>query len=61
MDATVLVVDDSAEFTELLQTYLEQHGYKVVTASGGQEAINHFLFKKLGRIVYDMSVVGSTC
>ncbi|HJW84907.1 MAG TPA: response regulator transcription factor [Anaerolineae bacterium] len=41
MDATVLVVDDSAEFTELLQTYLEQQGYKVATASGGQEAINH--------------------
>ena len=41
MDATVLVVDDSIEFTDLLQTYLEQHGYKVVTASGGQEAVSY--------------------
>ena len=41
MDATVLIVDDSTEFTDLLQSYLEQHGYQVATASGGQEAINH--------------------
>ena len=41
MDATVLIVDDSTEFTDLLRSYLEQHGYQVDTASGGQEAINH--------------------
>jgi two-component system KDP operon response regulator KdpE len=41
MDATVLIVDDSTEFIEMLQAYLEQHGYKVATAVGGEEAVSH--------------------
>jgi len=41
MEATVLLADDSAEFTEMLQAYLEQHNYKVVTVSSGQEAIDY--------------------
>ena len=41
MEATVLIVDDSIEFTEMLQPYLQQHGYQVVAASSGQEAITY--------------------
>jgi two-component system KDP operon response regulator KdpE len=40
MEATVLIADDSVEFSEMLQSYLEQHSYKVVSAASGQEAIN---------------------
>ncbi len=41
MEATVLIVDDSVEFTEMLRSYLEQHDYAVVPAASGQEAINY--------------------
>ena len=41
MDATILIVDDSAEFVEMIETYLMQHHYKVVTASNGLEALDH--------------------
>ncbi len=40
MEASVLIADDSVEFSEMLQSYLEQHNYKVVSAASGQEAIN---------------------
>lgn len=39
MDATVLIVDDSVEFIEMLEAYLQQHGYSVTTAVGGEDAI----------------------
>ena len=41
MEATVLLADDSVEFAEMLQAYLEQHDYKVITVTNGQEAVNH--------------------
>jgi len=41
MEATVLLADDSIEFAEMLQAYLEQHNYKVIPVTNGQEAINH--------------------
>ncbi|MGH2593821.1 MAG: response regulator transcription factor [Anaerolineae bacterium] len=41
MQATILIADDSIEFTEMLQPYLEQHGYHVVMMTNGQEAINY--------------------
>jgi DNA-binding response OmpR family regulator len=36
---TILVVDDTASVRQLLQDYLTQQGFRVVTASNGQEAI----------------------
>ena len=36
---TILVVDDTASVRTLLQDYLTQQGYRVVTATNGQEAI----------------------
>jgi len=41
MEATVLLADDSIEFTEMLQAYLEDHDYKVIPVTSGQEAINY--------------------
>jgi CheY-like chemotaxis protein len=37
----ILVVDDDADFTAYLKTILEQDGYKVATASDGEEALKH--------------------
>ncbi len=39
MSRTVLVVDDEPEIVRLLRSYLERDGYRVVTASNGEEAL----------------------
>jgi DNA-binding response OmpR family regulator len=36
---TILVVDDAASVRQLLQDYLTQQGFRVVTAANGQEAL----------------------
>lgn len=41
MEATVLLADDSVEFAEMLQAYLEQHDYKVVAVANGQDALKY--------------------
>jgi two-component system KDP operon response regulator KdpE len=41
MEATVLIADDSIEFIEMLQSYLEQHDYKVISVPSGQEAVSY--------------------
>ncbi|HEX9117862.1 MAG TPA: response regulator [Anaerolineae bacterium] len=37
--AKILVVDDDPDFVEIMRTILESEGYKVVTASNGQQAL----------------------
>lgn len=39
MSRTILVVDDTANLRDLLRTYLEQEGFRVVTATNGQDAL----------------------
>jgi DNA-binding response OmpR family regulator len=39
MSKTVLVVDDKKEIRVMVQAYLEQEGFRVVTAADGQEAL----------------------
>jgi DNA-binding response OmpR family regulator len=39
MAKTILVVDDKRELRKLLQDYLAQEGYRVVTAADGREAL----------------------
>jgi two-component system KDP operon response regulator KdpE len=41
MEATILIADDSIEFTEMIQSYMEQQNYKVIAVASGQEAINY--------------------
>ena len=41
MEATVLLADDSAEFTDMLQSYLQQHNYRVIAVPTGQQAIEY--------------------
>jgi DNA-binding response OmpR family regulator len=36
---TILVVDDTASVTRLLREYLSEHGFRVVTAKDGREAL----------------------
>jgi len=39
MPTTILVVDDQASVRQLLQEYLSEHGFRVVTAADGQSAL----------------------
>lgn len=39
---TVLVVDDEKKITEVVKSYLEASGYKVICAYSGEQAINKF-------------------
>lgn len=39
MGQTILMVDDKREIRDLVSAYLEQEGYRVVTAANGQEAL----------------------
>lgn len=39
MTATILIVEDEADLTELLRYNLESEGYRIVTAENGEEAV----------------------
>ena len=39
MSKTILVVDDTASLRRMVQSYLTQEGFRVVTAADGQEAL----------------------
>ncbi|MDB2447386.1 response regulator transcription factor [bacterium] len=48
----ILVVDDAPETTLMMKTILTQAGYKVLTASKGQEALNFLYVNKNIRLVF---------
>jgi two-component system alkaline phosphatase synthesis response regulator PhoP len=54
MTETILVVDDEAEIVRLVRAYLEQAGYRVVTASDGQEALFVARHEKPDLVVLDL-------
>lgn len=59
MQATILIADDSIEFIDLLQPYLEQHGYRVVSMTNGQEAINYLASsQRVDAILLDVMMPG---
>ena len=39
MAKTILVVDDTPSVTQLLKEYLSEHGFRVVSAKDGREAL----------------------
>ena len=39
MKHTLLIVEDDPDTSEMLRVYFEAQGYRVVTAEGGQEAL----------------------
>ena len=45
---TVLVVDDEARLVSLVETYLSQSGFRVVTAPNGREALSVAQVKEPG-------------
>ena len=54
MSKTILVVDDEARLVNLVKAYLEQGGYRVVTARNGREALFVARQEKPDLIVLDI-------
>ena len=52
----ILVVDDSADNVAMLSLYLQQQGYRVVTASNGEDAIKVASQTKPSMILMDISM-----
>ena len=56
MTQTILVVDDEPEIVKLVRAYLEEAGYRVVTAKTGREALLVTRHDKPDLIVLDLSM-----
>jgi len=54
MAQTILVVDDEPEIVRLVRAYLEEAGFRVVTASDGQEALYVARHEKPDLVVLDV-------
>ena len=50
----ILVVEDEYDIRELLQNYLENEGYQVVTASDGEQALEVFRSSHVDLILLDI-------
>jgi DNA-binding response OmpR family regulator len=53
-DETILVVDDEANIRELARIYLEQEGYRVVTANDGRQALDSVQSEEPSLMVLDL-------
>lgn len=58
MPQTILVVDDEPQLVRALRGYLEQAGYRVVTAGDGPAALAQFKHEKPDLIVLDLNLPG---
>ncbi|WP_137227221.1 two-component system response regulator [Shewanella sp. MEBiC00475] len=54
----ILVVDDNPQNIELMQAYLEPKGYKIVTATDGQEALDTLANQPIDLILLDIMMPG---
>ena len=54
----ILVVDDNLQNIELMQAYLEPKGYKTVTATGGQQALDLLAEQPIDIILLDIMMPG---
>jgi two-component system KDP operon response regulator KdpE len=58
MKPTILLVDDEAQIRRALRTPLAQHGYVIVEAKTGEEAIEKMDAERADLIVLDMNMPG---
>lgn len=54
MSKTILVIDDKASVVRLLREYLTEHGYRIVSASNGREALYVARHEKPDLILLDI-------
>jgi len=58
MPKTILVVDDERKIVTVLKGYLEQAGFRVVTAGDGQTALTTFRHEKPDLVILDLMLPG---
>lgn len=58
MAPRILVVDDESSIRLLYQEEFEDEGYEVVTASGGQEAIDKIKVNRPDLVTLDIKMIG---
>jgi DNA-binding response OmpR family regulator len=56
MSGKILVVDDEREIVKVVRAYLEQGGFRVVSAFDGQEALTLFRHEKPDLVILDLSL-----
>ncbi len=54
----ILVVDDRPQNIELLEAYLTPQGYEIVTAAGGQEALDKLSANRIDLVLLDVMMSG---
>ncbi len=56
MSQKILVVDDELDIVKVVRAYLEQSGFRVITASDGQQALAAFRHEQPDLIVLDLNL-----
>jgi CheY-like chemotaxis protein len=56
MSKTVLIVEDQIEFLAIHKTYLERHGYRVITAEDGESAVSRAREQQPNLVLMDYSM-----
>ncbi len=56
MSQKILVVDDELDIVKVVRAYLEQSGFRVITASDGQQALAVFRHEKPDLVVLDLNL-----
>ena len=57
-DVTILVVDDEPQIRRVMLTTLSSHGYSVVEARSGEEALQKVRTERPGLILLDVNLPG---
>jgi len=58
MSQKILVVDDELDIVKVVRAYLEQAGFRVITASDGQLALAVFRHEKPDLVILDLNLPG---
>ena len=56
---TILIAEDSADLRDFLKTFLEGHGYRVVEAREGQEAVAAAVRERPDLVLMDLGLPGT--
>ena len=57
-DATILIVDDEPQIRRVMRTTLTSHGYSVVEAASGEEALEKLRAERPDLIILDVNMPG---
>jgi DNA-binding response OmpR family regulator len=57
--STILIAEDSEELRDFLKTFLEGHGYRILEAREGREAISAALRERPDLILMDLGLPGT--